>query len=83
MSQAGETAVPKSKSRKQRCAFATCRRKLNITNKFKCGVCALEFCGKHRYASEHGCSEAVARRERERLEQKLLSSKAAPDKLER
>lgn len=76
-------AVPKTmrKPKKQRCASIECRRKLNITNKFKCSTCNREFCPKHRYPSEHGCSDIVARIERERLEVKLLNSKAAPEKV--
>ena len=73
--------VKKRKRKTPRCDADGCRRKLMISTTFSCSACTGKYCPKHRYASEHGCADVIAREQRKALEAKLLNSHAVPQKV--
>lgn len=42
--------------KKPRCPCPGCREKLTSINTYRCKVCGLEVCLKHRFPSDHTCS---------------------------
>jgi len=53
MKVANTNKVTKKKSKKPRCAFNGCRKKLSLTD-WAC-KCEKKFCQAHRQAQDHGC----------------------------
>ena len=45
--------------RKARCPCPGCREKLTTVNTYRCKVCALEVCLKHRFPGDHNCPGRV------------------------
>ena len=61
------STLPTKKKKKKKPRCHTCNKKLKFGCSYTCSACPHKFCAAHRYASEHGCGEAIAQMEREKM----------------
>jgi len=69
-----KTKQTKKKTKKPRCAFEGCRKKLSLTD-WAC-KCERKFCQKHRLAQAHNCSYNWKKSHQDNLNTTMLKGKS-------